>query len=142
MTVIQTSRDINTKIDNLWDIISNVDKDPDYWHGTKSIKILKNEGNIIERETIISYKESKCKEIVTLYPKYQTTTEIIEGPLIGWKTITLEKIDENKTRINVKWDIHLKGFLGPFTIFVKKHILKGTEETLNRISYKIIEKQT
>ncbi len=142
MTVIQTSRDINTKIDNLWDIISNVDKDPDYWHGTRSIKNLKKEGNVIERETIISFKESKCKEIVTLYPKYQTTTEITEGPLIWWKTITLDKIDENKTRINVKWDIHLKGFLGPFTIFVKKHILKGTEEALNRISYKIIEKQT
>ena len=141
MAVIQTSRDINTKIDNLWEIISNVDKDPDYWHGTRSIKNLKKEGNIIVRETISSFKESKCKEIVTLHPKYQTTTKIIEGPLIGWKTITLDKIDENKTRINVKWDIHMKGFLGPFTIFVKKHILKGTEEALNRISYKIIEKQ-
>ena len=141
MTVIQTSRDINTKIDNLWNIISNVDKDPDYWHGTRSIKNMKKEGNIIERETAISFKESKCKEIVTLYPKYQTTTEIIEGPLIGSKTITLDKIDENNTRINVKWDIHLNGFLGPFTIFVKKHILKGTEEALNRITHKIIEKQ-
>lgn len=141
MTVIQTSRDINTKIDNLWNIISNVDKDPDYWHGTRSIKNMKKEGNIIERETSISFKESKCKEIVTLYPKYQTTTEIIEGPLIGSKTITLDKIDENNTRINVKWDIHLNGFLGPFTIFVKKHILKGTEEALNRITHKIIEKQ-
>ena len=142
MTVIQTSRDINTKIDNLWDIVSDVDKDPDYWYGTRSVKNIKKEGNSIERETIISFKESKCKEIVTLYPKYQTTTEIVEGPLIGWKTITLDKIDEDNTRINVKWDIHLKGFLGPFTIIVKRHILKGTEEALNRITYKTMEKQT
>ncbi len=141
MTAIQASRDINTRIDNLWDIISNVDKDPDYWHGTRSIKNIKKEGNTIERETIISFKESKCKEIVTLSPKYQTTTEIVEGPLIGGKTITLDKIDENNTRINVKWDIHLRGFLGPFTIIVKKHILKGTEEALNRITHKIIERQ-
>lgn len=109
---------------------------------TMRTKNLKKEGNIIERETIFSFKESKCKEIVTLCPKYQTTTEIIEGPLNGWKTTTLGKIDENKTRINIKFGIHLKGFLEPFTIFVKKHILKGTEETLNRKSYKIIEKQT
>ena len=53
MTAIQASRDINTRIDNLWDIISNVDKDPDYWHGTRSIKNIKKEGNTIERETII-----------------------------------------------------------------------------------------
>ncbi|HYO06658.1 MAG TPA: hypothetical protein VER14_06720 [Phototrophicaceae bacterium] len=142
MAVIQTSRDINTKIDNLWDFISDVDKDPDYWYGTRSVKNIKKEGNSIERETIISFKESKCKEIVTLYPKYQTTTEIVEGPLVGWKTITLDKIDENNTRINVKWDIHLKGFLGPFIIIVKKHILKGTEEAINRITRKTIEKQT
>ena len=142
MAVIQTSRDINTKIDILWDIISDVDKDPDYWHGTRSGKNIKKEGNSIERETIISFKESKCKEIVTLYPKYQTTTEIVEGPLVGRKTITLDKIDENNTRRNVKWDIHLNGFLGPFTIIVKKHILKGTEEALNRITHKTIEKQT
>lgn len=142
MAVIQTSRDINTKIDNLWDVISDVDKDPDYWHGTRSVKNIKKEGNSIERETIISFKESKSKEIVTLYPKYQTTTEIVEGPLIGGKTITLEKMDENNTRINVKWDIHLNGFLGPFTFIVKRHILKGTEEALNRITYKITGKQT
>ena len=142
MAVIQTSRDINTKIDILWDIISDVDKDPDYWYGTRSVKNIKKEGNSIERETIISFKESKCKEIVTLYPKYKTTTEIVEGPLVGWKTITLDKIDENNIRINVKWDIHLKGLLGPFTIIVKKHILKGTEEALNRITHKTIEKQT
>lgn len=141
MAIIQTSRDINTKMENLWDIISDVDKDPDYWYGTRSVKNIKKEGNIIERETTISFKESKCKEIVRLYPKYQTTTEIVEGPLMGWKTIILEKIDGNNTRINVKWDIHLNGFLGPFTIIVKKHILKGTEEALNRIAYKTIEKQ-
>ena len=142
MAVIQTSRDINTKIDNLWDTISDVDKDPDYWHGIKSVKNIKKEGNIIERETIISFKESRCKEIVTLSPKYQTTTEIVEGPLVGWKTVTVDKIDENNTRINVKWDIHLKGVLGPFTFIVKKHILKGTEEALNRITHKTIGKQT
>jgi hypothetical protein len=41
MAVIQTSRDINTKIDNLWYIISDVDKDPDYWYGTRSVKNTK-----------------------------------------------------------------------------------------------------
>ncbi len=123
-------------------IISDVDKDPDYWYGTRSIKNIKKEGNIIERETIISFKESKCKEIVKLYNKNQITIEIIEGPVIGGKIITLEKINEDNTRINVKWDIHMKGFMKLFTIFVKKHILKGTEEAINRITNKAAEKKT
>lgn len=45
---------------------------------------------------------------------------MIEGPIIGRKTITLEKLDEYITRINVIWDIHFKGFITIFTIFLKK----------------------
>ncbi|MGN6709407.1 MAG: SRPBCC family protein, partial [Candidatus Nitrosocosmicus sp.] len=85
---------INSSIEKLWNIISDVDRDPEYWHGTKSIKNIKKEGNIIERETTISFKNSRCKEIVTLDEnnKNKIKIEIIEGPIHGEKTITLEKI--------------------------------------------------
>jgi ribosome-associated toxin RatA of RatAB toxin-antitoxin module len=141
MTIILTSRDINAPTDELWNVISDIDKDPEYWHGTRSIKNIKKEGNIIERESTISFKDYKCKEMVTLNNKNQITIEIIEGPIIGKKTIKLEEINENKTRINIKWDIHIKGFMGLFTIFVKKHILKGTEEALSRIANKATEQK-
>jgi len=134
MTVILAKREINSRIDKIWNIISNVDKDPEYWHGTRSIKNIKKEGNTIEREVIISFKNYKCKEIVSLYNKNKITIEMVEGPLIGRKTITLEKLDENITRINVVWDIHMKGLLNIFTIFVKKHILKGTVDAIARIA--------
>jgi ribosome-associated toxin RatA of RatAB toxin-antitoxin module len=134
MTVILAKREINSPIDKIWNIISNVDKDPEYWHGTRSIKNIKKEGNTIEREVIISFKNYKCKEIVSLYNKNKITIEMVEGPLIGRKTITLEKLDENITRINVVWDIHMKGLLNIFTIFVKKHILKGTVDAIARIA--------
>jgi ribosome-associated toxin RatA of RatAB toxin-antitoxin module len=134
MTVILAKREINSPIDKIWNIISNVDKDPEYWHGTRSIKNIKKEGNTIEREVIISFKNYKCREIVSLYNKNKITIEMVEGPLIGRKTITLEKLDENITRINVVWDIHMKGLLNIFTIFVKKHILKGTVDAIARIA--------
>ena len=141
MTVILADRNINLPIDKLWEIISDVDKDPQYWYGIRSIKNIKKEGNIIERETTISFKNRKCKEVITLESnnEYQIDLQIVEGPIRGKKTITLEKIDTNKTRINVKWDIHLNGIMRFFTIFIKKHILKGTEEALGRISKKATE---
>ena len=106
-------------------------------------KNTKAEGNIIERETTMSFKESECKEIVTLYNKNQITTEITKGPIVGGKKIIiLEKSDKSNTRINVKWDIRVKGLIGLFTIIVKKHIFKGTEEALNRITYKVREEKT
>ena len=142
MTLISASIDIDSTIDKVWNVISDTDRDPEYWYGTRSVKNIKKEGNVIERETVIAFKESKCREIVTLYDKNQITTEIIDGPVIGKKIVTLEKIDENKSRINVKWDIHVKGYAGLFSFFVKKHILKGTKEALARIANKAIEKQS
>jgi hypothetical protein len=141
MTLISASRDVDSAIDKIWSVISDTDSDPEYWHGTRSVKNIKREGNIIERETVIAFKELKCKEIVTLNDKDQITTEIVEGPIIGKKTIKLEKIDEGKSRINVSWDIHMKGYMGLFSFFVKKHILKGTQEALDRIANKATGKQ-
>jgi archaellum component FlaG (FlaF/FlaG flagellin family) len=139
MNPILTSKDINASIDELWNIISDTDKDPEYWHGIEYIKNIKKEGNITERESIIAFKNYKCKEIVKLYNKNQITIQIVEGPIIGIKTITLEEVNENKTRINVKWDVHMNGFMRLFSIFVKKHILKGTKQALSRIANKATE---
>ena len=63
--------------------------------------------------------------------------DIIEGPIKGKKTIALKTIENDTTRINVEWDIMINGLFGIFTGMIKKHILKGTEETLERISEKV-----
>ena len=141
MTLISASTDVDTTADRVWNVISDTDRDPEYWHGTKSVKNIKKDGNVIERETVIAFKESKCREIVKLYDKDKITTEIVDGPIIGKKTITLEKIGENKSRIDVTWDFHMKGYMGLFSFFVKKHILKGTQEALARIADKATGKQ-
>lgn len=141
MVSILASKDINSPIERLWKIISDVDRDPEYWHGTKSIKNIKKEANIIERNITISFRNYICKEIITLdqISKNKINIEIVKGPIQGKKTITLEKIQTNLTRITVKWDIHLTGTMRLFTMFIKKHILKGTKEALVRISNKATE---
>jgi len=143
MAIILANRIINLPLDKVWAIISDVDKDFQYWHGIRSINNIKKEGNTIERETTISFKNKICKEIITLESnkEYQIDIQIVEGPIIGKKTITLEKIDKNNAKINVRWDIHLNGIARVFTILIKKHILKGTEEALGRIS-KMATEQT
>jgi len=41
--------------------------------------------------------------------------------------------------VNVEWDIRLSGVMGVFSKMVKKHILEGTNQALERIS-KVAEK--
>ncbi len=50
VTVIITGRDINSPMDKLQNIISNIGKDPEYRHVTRSVKNINKEGNTIEKE--------------------------------------------------------------------------------------------
>ena len=45
MTLISTTRKINSSDELIWSIISDIDKDPDFWHGIKAVKNIKREGN-------------------------------------------------------------------------------------------------
>ena len=134
MIAIQVSRELAAPLDKVWEIIADVDREPEFWYGTKSIKNTKKIGKIIEREVVISFRNSICKEIVTLDPKKSVKISIIDGPMKGTKNITINDVGNNKTQIDVEWDIKLAGFLGMFTRMVKKHISEGTEEALERIS--------
>ena len=137
MTLISTARKIDSSNELIWSIISNIDKDPDFWHGIKAVKNIKREGNTTERETIIAFRNSKCLELVTLIPPKQITIVIREGPIVGTKIINVTKIDTEKCEIRVDWDIHMKGLVSLFTFFIKKHILKGTDDALERIAKKV-----
>jgi len=137
LVLIHTSRDVTATLDSVWSVISDIDREPEFWHGTKSIKNIIKTGNTIQREVVIAFRNSKCKEIVKLDNKKSINIEIIQGPIRGKKAITLKTINNHATRIEVEWDIRLSGFYGIFTGMIKKHILKGTEEALERISEKV-----
>ena len=130
MVLIHTSRDVKATLDSVWDVISDIDREPEFWHGTKSTKNISKTGNTIEREVVIAFRNSKCREIVKLDNKKSINIDIIQGPIRGRKTITLKTIKDHATR-------RLSGVYGTFTGMIKKHILKGTEEALERISEKV-----
>lgn len=136
MTLVSTSRIINSSDELVWSMISNIDKDPDFWHGIKAVKNIQREGNTTERETIISFRNSRCLELVKLTPRKQISIVIKEGPIVGTKTINLTRINAEECEIKVDWDIRVIGFTSLFTSIIKKHILKGTDEALKRIANK------
>jgi ribosome-associated toxin RatA of RatAB toxin-antitoxin module len=137
MVLIHASRDVTAELDSVWDIVADIDREPEFWHGTKSIKNISRTGDIVEREVVIAFRNSKCREIVKLDNKKSINVEIIQGPIRGKKKIALKTIGNHTTRIDVEWDIKMSGFYGIFTGMIKKHILKGTEEALRRISEKV-----
>ncbi|MEZ0270324.1 MAG: type II toxin-antitoxin system RatA family toxin, partial [Nitrososphaeraceae archaeon] len=131
------SKKIHAPVSEVWKVLSDIDREPEFWHGIKSIKNISKSGNIVEREVVISFKNSVCKETVTIVPMKSIATDITEGPLKGKKVVVINRDGEKASVVDVEWDIRLSGFMGIFSRMVKKHILEGTNDALNRISEEV-----
>ena len=59
MITINASREISAPIDRIWNIVADVDNEPRYWRGTKTVKNISKADNKIEREVTIAFKDSK-----------------------------------------------------------------------------------
>ena len=139
MANFHTSKKIYAPVSEVWKVLSDIDREPEFWHGTKSVKNISKSDNIVEREVVIAFKNSVCKETVTIVPMKSITTDITEGPLKGKKVVVINPDGDKASIVDVEWDIRLSGFMGIFSKMVKKHILEGTNDALNRIS-KAVEK--
>ena len=132
MVQIHASVEIDASLDKIWSIVSDLDSEPKFWKGTKEVRNISKEGNIITREVTIAFKDSKCMQTVTLYPKEKIQIQFTKGVIEGTKTLTLTQIG-NKTRLEVLWDMKLAGMMGMFTGMIKKHIQSGSEQALESI---------
>jgi len=132
MAFIDVHIDIISSVDKVWDIISDLDNEPEFWKGTKETKIISREDNVITREIVIAFRDSKCMQKITIYPKEKIHAEFTKGILKGSKTITV-KPREGGSLLEVNWDIKMSGLAGMFTGMVSKHIRSGTEQALESI---------
>ena len=129
---IEVSTKIQSTVDKVWDIISDIDNEPKYWKGTKEIHNISKDGNKINREVIIAFRDSKCLQEVTLNPKEKIEVVFTKGIIQGTKTITLKML-EGEILLEAIWDVKLSGMMGMFTGMIKKHVKSGTEQALQAI---------
>ena len=132
MATIDTSIEINAPIDKVWDIISDLDAEPKFWKGTKETKIISRDGNLITREIVIAFRDSKCMQKITLEPKERIHAEFTKGIIKGSKTLILKTKDDGSI-LEANWDVKMGGLAGMFTGMIKKHIRSGTEQAIKSI---------
>jgi hypothetical protein len=117
-------------LDNVWNIVSDIDREPEYWHGTKSVMNIRKVGNIAEREMVIVFRNSVCKETVTLDAINAVKKRIVDGSIRGQRILFLTPIGTNKTRVDVNWAITVHGLFELFAWILRRHISKGTQDAL------------
>jgi carbon monoxide dehydrogenase subunit G len=136
MATIKVEVEINATVDKVWDVVSDIDNEPKFWKGTKEIKNISKEGNTVNREIIIAFRDQKCLQEVKIYPKEKIEARFTKGIINGEKTISLIPKEE-KTILCALWDIKLTGMMGMFTGMIKKHIKSGTEQAMQSIKEEI-----
>ncbi len=132
MAIIHNSVDIKAPIEKVWDIISDLDNEPKFWKGTKEVRNISKEENIVNREITIVFRNQKCLQKVMLHPKEKIEAVFRKGIIKGTKTINLNEKNDG-VQLETVWDIKLSGMMNMFTGMVKKHIQSGTEQALQSI---------
>ena len=132
MALIETSIQINSPSEKVWAVVSDIDNEPKFWKGTKEVRNISKEGNTVFREIIIAFRDQKCQQEVTLFPKEKIVAVFTKGIISGNKNIKLISQNDH-TLLEVKWDVQLTGIMGMFTGMIKKHIKSGTDSALQSI---------
>ena len=87
MAGIETSIVINSTFDKVWEVVSDIDNEPKFWKGTKEVSNISKEGNTVYREIVIAFRDQKCQQEVTLFPKEKIVAVFTKGIIGGSKTI-------------------------------------------------------
>ena len=132
MATIEVKVEINATEDKVWEIISDIDNEPKFWKGTKNVKNISKNDNVIHREVTIAFRDQKCLQKVTLEPKRKIDARFTKGIINGSKIMTIST-KENKTTLATSWDMKLTGMMGMFTGVIKNHIKSGTEQAMQSI---------
>ena len=136
MAIIEVEIEINATVEKVWDIVSDIDNEPKFWKGTKEVKNITKEGNTINREITIAFRDQKCLQEIQLKPKKEISAKFTKGILNGTKIITLTPNNEHII-MQTAWEIKLSGMMNMFTGVIKNHIKSGTEQAMQSIKREI-----
>jgi uncharacterized protein YndB with AHSA1/START domain len=116
----------------VWEIVSDLDSEPTYWKGTKSIRNISRDGDTLRREITIAFRDKRCVQTVRLHPPHTVEFEFTDGIIQGSKTVTVSGGGEGAT-LTATWDIRFTGMMGMFGGAITGHIKKGTRQALEAI---------
>ncbi len=117
----------------VWSLASALDREPEIWKGTKSVRTLSADGNVVEREVTLAFRERTERERVTLEPPRRVVHELLAGPMRGTKTVSVTPTGDGRTELTAVYDVRLTGLLKLGTKPFTKHAAEGTQHALERI---------
>ena len=137
------SIEFNYNAKELFDIVLDIEKYPDYIPWCKKINILKRNKNSIKANMIVNYKLLPTQQFISFVTYDEKNllieTQYIEGPLKNLDTIwQFVKIEKNKTIVKFNIKFEFKNFFHQkisevFFSLVENKMMESFEERAKKI---------
>jgi ribosome-associated toxin RatA of RatAB toxin-antitoxin module len=139
---IKASVEVRASSERVWSLISDIDRDPEFWKGLNSARITKREG-VIEREVDVGFMGHTGHQIIKLdRNNSKIEVEMTSGPLIGSRTMKLVPLNGANTRLEASWNFSFSKVPIFARGFVKSQIESVTKNALEKIALESQVKKT
>jgi hypothetical protein len=127
--LIEASLDFEGDPEVVWKRISDVEKIPEYWHGTKSLEVLeKIDGTKVMAAAKFAFGGSGKVRITTDAAARTLLLEYLSGPFTGTQTVRIVA-----KRLEAEWDIAFHGIFKIGSGRTAGHFRSGTVHALERL---------
>ncbi len=133
MATIKESVEILALRSRVWEIVSDLDNEGEYWWGTREVKNLSKEGNIINREIVQNFRSHRILQKVIIKPPELIEIDYLKGLTEGVKYLRISSLSDEQQRLEAEWVVHFPGIYFLATPILTRHIRNGTRNALQRI---------
>lgn len=118
----------------VWERLSDIDRIPEFWHGTRSLQIIGRESRGAGRETVrarakFAFGGSGDVEITADEATMTLTSDYASGPFKGVQVV---KVAGNA--IEARWDVNFTGVFKLTSSWTAGHFKSGTLHALERLA--------
>lgn len=127
--LIEASLEFQEDPEVVWGRLSDVESIPQYWHGTKSLRVLERMDGKVVAQTKFAFGGSGREEISTDPASKTLLQRYVAGPFTGTQTVRVVG-----KRLEARWDIEFHGLFRIGSGRTAGHFKSGTVHALERLS--------
>ena len=127
--LIEASLDFGGDPEEVWKRVSDVERIPEYSHGTKRLKVLESDATALIATAKFAFGGSGKVRISTNAAAKTLVLEYLSGPFTGTQTVRVVG-----KRLEATWDITLHGIFKVGSGRTADHFRSGTVHALERLA--------
>jgi len=124
----QESMKLENNAAEVWKRASAIRDIPKYWHGTRSLDVVRDEGGVVLAKVKFAFGGSGEADIYTDEERRTLTIDYKSGPFTGKQTIA---VDGNS--ISATWDVKFRSVFRIASKWNEGHFRSGTVHALERL---------